>query len=98
MAKKTYTQDDVEKARALLNDLPDLSRQKLGQAEVLIDLRDQIVALSSSKGYSNAEIKSALSQVGIDVSVSAIADIITVRKRSPGRKKTSVEKQENPSS
>lgn len=91
MAKKTYTQDDIEKARTALESLPDLSRQKLGQAEALAELKEQIILLSNSKGYSNAEIKSALAQVGIDVPTKAIADVITTRKRVTGRRKANPE-------
>lgn len=91
MAKKTYTQEDIEKARAALESLPDLSRQKLGQAEALAELKDQIILLSSTKGYSTAEIKSALAQVGIQVTTKAIAEVIATRKRGPGRKKSDSE-------
>lgn len=98
MAKKTYTQEDIEKARAALEDLPDLSRQKLGQAEALAELKDQIILLSSSKGYSNAEIKSALAQVGIEVTTKAIADVMATRKRAPGRKKANADSGENSAS
>lgn len=96
MAKKTFTQQELDQARQALEDLPDLSRQKISQADMLASLKEQIVLLSSSKGYSVAEIKAALSSVGVDVTTKAIADMVATRKRAPGRKKTETDKTEAP--
>lgn len=90
MAVRTYTQEELEKARNALSELPDLSRDKISQAEMLDSLKDQIILLSSQKGYSIAEIKSALESVGVTVTAKAISELLSTRKRSPGRKKTNV--------
>lgn len=92
MAKqKTYTQDELELARQKLSELPDLSRNKIGQAEALGQLKEQIVLLSDQKGYSVAEIREALKSVGILVTANAINDLLAVRKRVPVKKKAAAE-------
>ncbi|RYF40088.1 MAG: mobilization protein [Cytophagaceae bacterium] len=87
MAKQTFTQAELDQALQALEDLPDLSRQKISQADMLASLKEQIVLLSSSKGYSVAEIKAALSSVGVTVTTKAISDMVATRKRAPTRKK-----------
>ncbi|WP_233903633.1 mobilization protein [Pseudomonas amygdali] len=86
MAKqKTFTQQDLEAARQKLADLPDLSKDKMSQAEVLQSLKEQIVELCSAKGYSVSEVKQALADVGLNVSVREITDLTTKRKRAAPR-------------
>lgn len=50
--KKWFTKDDVEMAKLALNDLPDLTEQRMTKSDVLDQLKEQIITLSSSKGYS----------------------------------------------
>lgn len=69
---------------------------KISQADMLASLKEQIVLLSSSKGYSVAEIKAALSSVGVTVTTNAIADMVATRKRAPARKKTETSKTDAP--
>ncbi|WP_312016322.1 mobilization protein [Pseudomonas amygdali] len=88
--QKTYTQNDLETARQKLADLPDLSRDKMSQAEVLQSLKDQIVELCSAKGYSVAEVKQALADVGMTVSAREITDLTATRKRAAPRAKPQV--------
>ncbi|AAO59123.1 mobilization protein [Pseudomonas savastanoi pv. retacarpa] len=91
MAKqKTFTQQDLEAARQKLADLPDLSKDKMSQAEVLQSLKEQIVELCSAKGYSVSEVKQALADVGLNVSVREITDLTTKRKRAAPRAKPQV--------
>lgn len=88
MAKqKTFTQKDLEAARQKLADLPDLSQDKMSQAEVLQSLKDQIIELCTKKGYDASEIKIALADVGLSVSVKEITDLASTRKRLPARPK-----------
>ncbi|WP_241509641.1 mobilization protein [Pseudomonas ovata] len=92
MAKqKTYTQDELELARQKLSELPDLSRNKIGQTEALEQLKEQIVLLSNQKGYSVTEIREALKSVGILVTANAINDLLAVRKRVSAKKKPAAE-------
>lgn len=83
---KTYTQIEIENVKKVLSELPDLSKEKIPTADALHALRDQIVDLASSKGYTAAEIRVALEGVGMSVSVKAIGEIINVKKRRPRTK------------
>ena len=78
---KTFTQAELDAAKKKLQDLPDLSKDKIGQADALQELKVQIIALSSSKGYSVAEIKSALESVGVSVTAKSITDLIAVNSK-----------------
>lgn len=89
MAKqKTFTQQELETARQKLAKLPDLSKDKMSQADVLQSLKEQIVDLCSAKGYSVAEVKQALADVGMNVTVKDITELTTARKRSGPRAKS----------
>lgn len=82
MAKsKTYTQDQLEAAKQKLDALPDLSKDKISTPEMLAALKDQILALSESKGYSVSEIKSALEMADVQASVKAISEVIATSKK-----------------
>jgi len=89
MAKqKTFTQQELETARQKLAELPDLSKDKMSQADVLQSLKEQIVDLCSAKGYTVAEVKQALADVGMNVSARDITELTTARKRSGPRTKS----------
>jgi thiamine biosynthesis lipoprotein ApbE len=89
MAKqKTFTQQELETARKKLTELPDLSKDKMSQADVLQSLKEQIVDLCSAKGYTVAEVKQALADVGMNVSAKDITELTTTRKRSGPRAKS----------
>lgn len=82
MAKsKTYTQDQLEAAKQKLDALPDLSKNKISTPEMLAALKDQILALSESKGYSVPEIKSALEMANVQASVKAISEVIATSRK-----------------
>lgn len=88
MAKsKTYTQEQLESAKKNLAALPDLSKDKITTSELLAALKDQIVTLSVSKGYSIADIKSALTNASIDVSAKAISEILSSNKKTRAPRK-----------
>lgn len=80
--KKWFTADDVELAKTALDELPDLTEKRLTKSDVLEKLKDQIVLLSGSKGYSVEDIRSALQSVGIQTSVKAIREILSTQKKS----------------
>ncbi|KPW63207.1 hypothetical protein ALO80_200134 [Pseudomonas caricapapayae] len=91
MAKqKTFTQNDLEVARQKLNALPDLSLDKMSQAEVLQSLKEQIVDLCTTKGYTASEVKQVLADVGLSVSIKEITELTTTRKRAAPRTKPQV--------
>lgn len=88
---KTYTQNELDSAKQLLAELPDLSKNKIAQPEALEQLKDQIIVLSSQKGYTVPEIRDALASVGITATAKAINDILAVRKRVTTKKKSATE-------
>ena len=91
MAKsKTYTQEQLAAAKLKLDALPDLSKDKISTPELLASLKDQIIALSESKDYSVAEIKSALAMANIEASVKAISEVISSGKKTRTPRKTTV--------
>lgn len=83
--KKWYSMEDVELARASLDELPDLSKKRLTKSDVLTQLRDKIIELADHKGYSVEDIRSGLENVGIQTSVKAIREILNARKKTTGR-------------
>lgn len=80
--KKWFTKDDVEMARMALSELPDLTEQRMTKSDVLEQLKEHIITLSSSKGYSVDDIRSALETAGIKTSVKAIREILNTQKKS----------------
>jgi len=50
-APKIFTQQQLEDAKKSLSELPDLSPNKIPQSEFLEALKDQIITLSTQKGY-----------------------------------------------
>ncbi|MEB8059300.1 hypothetical protein [Pseudomonas fulva] len=78
---KTFTQAQLEAAKQKLEALPDLSRNKITQANFIEHLKDQIIALSKDKGYDSNEIKAALLDVGVKVSAKDVDALINPTKR-----------------
>lgn len=94
-AKNFYTHDQIELAKMKLDELPDLSKDKISSKDALESLNAQIVALATQKGYSAKEIKSALETCEIVVSERAIRDLLSAssgsKKKAVGKnKKTSI--------
>ena len=88
MAKAiTFTQAQLEEARRALDALPDLSRDKIGKPELLESLKEQIMTLANAKGYTQAEIKSALETVGVTVTAKAISELLKVSSKRGKAKK-----------
>lgn len=82
MAKQqTYSQTQLDKVKAQLAELPDLSKEKISTREALDELKEQIVELASKKGYTAGEIKTALEGVGMSVTVKAINEMISAPKK-----------------
>lgn len=79
--RKTYTQQQLEEARAKLEAMPDLSPNKIPESEFLDSLKQQIVALARDKGYDQGEIRKLLDELGVKVSAKAISEIIKPTKK-----------------
>ncbi|MBA6068105.1 mobilization protein [Pseudomonas mosselii] len=80
-SKKTFTQDDLQAAQERLAALPDLSRNKITQADFIAQLKDQIIALSKEKGYNTNEIKTVLLDLGVKVSGKDVDALVNPAKR-----------------
>lgn len=80
--KKWYSMEDVELAKAALSELPDLTPSRLKKSDVLEQLKEKIIELSSRKGYSAEDIRSALDSAGIKTSIKSIREIINSTKKS----------------
>jgi hypothetical protein len=74
--KNQYSSEQLELAKVQLDELPDLSKERLTGKEVLEGLKDKIIILATQKGYTAKDIKSALEACEITVSERAIQDII----------------------
>lgn len=79
-----YTQQQLSDAKIALDNLPDLTPDRLTRSNVLSSLKEQILTLHRQKGYSAADIKSALDTAGITVGLKAIQDMVA--RPSPGRR------------
>ena len=91
---KFYTQEQLEEAKLALECLPDLTPNKISRAELLDSLKESIITLAQSKGYTAEEIKSALQAVDISVSEKAISDVIRASKFPAKKRGKSTVKQE----
>lgn len=83
--KKWYSTEDVELAKSSLDDLPDLTPTRLTKTDVLEQLKDKIIELANSKGYSVEDIRSALDSAGIPTSIKAIREILNSGRKSASR-------------
>ncbi|ELC2815951.1 molybdopterin-guanine dinucleotide biosynthesis protein MobC [Salmonella enterica] len=83
--KKWYSMEDVELAKTSLSELPDLTTSRLKKSDVLEQLKEKIIELSSRKGYSAEDIRSALESAGIKTSIKSIREIINSGKKSSSR-------------
>ncbi|HEY2452188.1 MAG TPA: hypothetical protein VGI71_06145 [Scandinavium sp.] len=90
--KKFFTEQEVNSAKMKLADLPDLSKNRLSRSDVLQSLKDDLIALVQSKGYSAADIKSVLEGMELSFSEKAIADVIREAKGKTGKKASSARK------
>jgi len=79
--KKWFTTEDIEVAKMALDELPDLKEKRLTKSDVLEKLKEQIITLSTSKGYSVEDIRSALETAGVKTSTKAIREILSTRKK-----------------
>jgi len=80
-SKKFYTVEELEKAKEVLEELPDLKKMRLTKDDVLKNLKAQIIKLALNKGYVSEDIKSALKSAGIKVALKDIQKIISDKKK-----------------
>lgn len=83
---KTFTAEQLEDARKKLADLPDLSPNKISQADFVEQLKDQIITLAKSKGYEASDIKAVLGDLGVKMSAKDV-DALLASQRTPRAKR-----------
>lgn len=74
--KAFYSDEDIELAKEALSALPDLTPQRKTQKEFLDAIRDDLIALIRTKGYTPGDIKETLKNTGFEVSERALRDIV----------------------
>lgn len=71
-----FTQQEIDEARRKLENLPDLTPQRITRTGALENLKETILLLANEKGYTAADIKSALDAMEFKFSEKAIASVI----------------------
>ncbi|HAU5716349.1 MobC [Serratia marcescens] len=85
--KAFYSSEDIGKFKSILDDLPDVTSERLEKKHVLDELKSDIKKLKDSKGYEDKEILKFLNDAGFsDVTLRDIKDITAGR---VGKKRTS---------
>ncbi|EEM5237212.1 MobC [Salmonella enterica subsp. enterica serovar Enteritidis] len=85
--KAFYSSEDIGKFKSILDDLPDVTSERLEKKHVLDELKSDIKKLKDSKGYEDKEILKFLNDAGFsDVTLRDIKDITAGRVR---KKRTS---------
>lgn len=74
--RNVYTQEQLDEARRKLEDLPDLTPQRITREAALENLKDTILVLAKEKGYTVADIKAALDAMEFRFSEKAISGVI----------------------
>lgn len=75
-ARNVYTQEQLDEARRKLENLPDLTPQRITREAALENLKDTILVLAKEKGYTVADIKAALDAMEFRFSEKAISGVI----------------------
>ncbi|ASX26932.1 hypothetical protein [Candidatus Williamhamiltonella defendens] len=84
-SKKYYTVEQLEKAKEVLEELPDLKKMRLTKDDILENLKAEIIKLALNKGYVSEDIKSALESADIKIGLKAIQKIISDKKKKNNR-------------
>lgn len=75
-ARNVFTQQELDEARRKLENLPDLTHQRITREGALENLKDTILVLAKEKGYTVADIKSALDAMNFRFSEKAISAVV----------------------
>lgn len=82
--RNVFTQEQLDEARLKLENLPDLTPQRITRDGALEKLKDSILVLAKEKGYTVSDIKSVLDEMEFRFSEKAISAVIN---ETSGRKK-----------
>jgi hypothetical protein len=75
-SKKFYSDDDIQLAKAALSELPDLTAQRKTLRDFLDAIRDDIIILVRTKGYTLADVRDTLKNAGYEVGEKAFTQCI----------------------
>lgn len=99
--KAFYSSEDIGKFKSILDDLPDVTSERLEKKHVLDELKSDIKKLKDSKGYEDKEILKFLNDAGFsDVTLRDIKDITAGRvgkkknQQQPKKKITGVDEEQ----
>ncbi|PIJ56669.1 hypothetical protein BOM23_15535 [Erwinia sp. OLMDLW33] len=85
--RNIFTQEQLDEARRKLENLPDLTPQRITREGALENLKDTILVLAKKKGYTVADIKSVLDAMEFRFSEKAISAVVNEgsgkKKRAP---------------
>ncbi|CSR59103.1 Uncharacterised protein [Shigella sonnei] len=88
--RKFYSDDDIQLAKAALSELPDLTAQRKTLRDFLDAIRDDIIVLVRTKGYTLADVRDTLKNAGYEVGEKALRDIIReAESKKPSRRSSS---------
>lgn len=89
--RNIFTQEQLDEARKKLENLPDLTPQRITRDAALENLKETILVLAKEKGYTVADIKSALDAMEFRFSEKAISAVVN---EGSGKKKRAPRKAE----
>lgn len=89
--RNVFTQEQLDEAKKNLENLPDLTPQRITREGALENLKDTILVLAKEKGYTVKDIKSALDAMEFRFSEKAISGVII---EGSGKKKRQARKPE----
>lgn len=85
--RNVFTREQLDEARRKLENLPDLTPQRITRESALENLKETILVLAKEKGYTVADIKSALDAMEFRFSEKAISAVVNEgsgkKKRAP---------------
>ncbi|WP_062749428.1 hypothetical protein [Erwinia persicina] len=97
--RNVFTQEQLDEARRKLENLPDLTPQRITREGALENLKGTILVLAKEKGYTVADIKSALDAMEFRFSEKAISSVVNEgngKKKRTQRKPESVHQKTQP--
>lgn len=95
--KKFYSGSDVEMAKLALSELPDLTEERKSLHDFLGAIRDDILLLVRSKGYTIKDIRDTLKEAGFEVGEKALRETVReAESRKSGRRNGARQERKTP--
>ncbi|MEQ9928023.1 hypothetical protein [Pectobacterium parvum] len=95
-ARSVFTQKELDEARLKLENLPDLTKQRISRLGALENLKSTILMLAKEKGYTVNDIKLALDAMEFRFSEKSISSVINegIGKKNRRPRKTEPKKEQ----